>query len=84
MLLVSKRARTDFYTNPCYNDLVTMLHEMKRSHTESIKAAGRDGDYTKMTLRTGIVDGIDLCIMRMENERKDATEPQLEEANEPI
>jgi hypothetical protein len=64
--------------------LVERLQELRRTHTESIKAAGRAGDATLMTLRTGIVDGIEYSLKIMEESHEMATKPRAEEANEPI
>jgi hypothetical protein len=83
MPLATSRSRTDFYTNPTFKELVGRLQELRRSHTESVKAAGRSGETTLMTLRTGIVDGIEYSLKIMEESYEEATKPRAEEVNEP-
>jgi len=66
------RAKRDFFTNPYFNVFVNVMREVAVKEVEGLRAAARAGDLGKIQYHTGLTDGIDRVITRLQNEQEDA------------
>jgi hypothetical protein len=64
------RAKRDFITNPYFEVMLGLLQEVAEKEMVSMRAAAREGDLGKIQYHTGIVDGVERAVLRMDNERE--------------
>ena len=71
----TSRSQKDFYTNPNFGATLQMLEQMIDAATTKMRTAMRGSDVTSINRAAGVVDGIELAMRRLQEERKSALSP---------
>ena len=75
----TSRSQKDFYTNPNFGATLQMLEQMIDAETTKMRTAMRGSDVTSINRAAGVVDGIELAMRRLQQERENAMTSDIDE-----
>ena len=71
---MSARSKRDLVTNSSYETLMVEVGEMIFTETERLKLDSRESDLGKIQFQSGIVEGVERALKRMQSFRAAALE----------
>ena len=75
----TSRSKRDFYSNPNFGATLQMLEQMVATETTKMRTAMRGAEINAINRAAGVVDGIELAMRRLHQERENAMTSDVDE-----
>ena len=75
----TSRSKRDFYSNPNFGATLQMLEQMVATETTKMRTAMRGAEINAINRAAGVVDGIELAMRRLQQERENAMTNDIDE-----
>ena len=77
------RSKRDFYSNPTFGETLQVLEKMIDAETTKMRSQMRGADLASINRSAGVVDGIELAMRRLMEEREQALTGNEDEEQKP-